>query len=92
MLSARWTLNLEKADEETRASAGWELIRVNHAILKLENRRLSEIRDALLDNESVLVEGTESLREAMEDLSRVEEVLEVVADVLRVVGRVVAVL
>lgn len=92
MLSARWMLTLEKADDETRASAGWELIRVNHAILKLENERLSEIRDGLLENEADLVAGTESLREALGKVERIDEVLESVAEVLEVVARVVAVL
>ena len=91
MLSAPWTLGLEAADEETRAAAGMELLRVHHAILKLENERLTEIRDALLVNESELVEGTESLSDALHDLSHVEKVLGAVSEVLGVVGKVVTV-
>jgi DNA repair exonuclease SbcCD ATPase subunit len=92
MLSTSWTLGLETADEETRAAAGKELLRVHHAILKLENEQLAEIRDALLENEAELVAGTESLSDALHDLSRLEEVLGAVSEALAVVGRVVAVL
>lgn len=92
MLSAPWTLSLETADEETQAAAGKELLRVHHAILKLENEQLSGIRDALLDNETDLIASTESLSEALDDLSRAEDVLHAVSKALSVVGRVVAVL
>ena len=92
MLSARWALSLEAADEETRAEAARELVRVNHAIIKLENEQLSEIRDALVENENDLIASTESLQKTLENVGQVKKVLGAVSDVLGVVGRVVALL
>lgn len=92
MLSAQWMLHLETGDAEAQAAAGKELLRVHHAILRLENEQLAEIRDALLENEADLVAGTRSLSEALDDLSRVDDVLGAVGEVLGVVGKVIAVL
>jgi len=92
MLSAQWMLHLEAGDAEARTAAGRELLRVHHTILRLENEQLTEIRDALQENEGDLVAGTRSLGEALDDLSRVGDVLGAVGEVLGVVGRVIAVL
>lgn len=89
MLSARWTLSLEAVDPATREAAALELLRVNHAILKLENEQLAEIRDALVENEADLVAGTESLNKALRDLTEVKAVLGAVSGVLGVIGKIV---
>ena len=90
-MSARWMLKLERADEPTRNRAAKELFRVNHAILTLENARLADIRDDLLQNEPALLKGTQRLRKALENLNKVKTVLNAVTGLLSVVGKIVAI-
>lgn len=91
MLSARWTLSLEKTDENTRNRAAKQLLQVNHAILGLENAQLSELRTSLLENEVGLVQSIKTVEKAMSDLGKVESVLGAVAGFLGIVGKVVAI-
>jgi hypothetical protein len=90
MLSARWTLRLADADAETRSEAAMKLLEVNHAILMLENRDLSEIRDALIENEEDLLAGTEALQSALKDLGKVKSALNAVSGVLAALGKVIS--
>ena len=91
MLSARWVLALEDEDDQTRAQAALHMLRVNHAIFKLESAQLGQIRDALLANEDELVEGTEGLREALQHLERVKSILTTITGFLNIVGRVISI-
>lgn len=91
MLSARWTLSLEKADENTRNRAAKQLLQVNHAILGLENAQLSELRTQLLDNEAALLQSMKMVDKAMSDLREVESVLGTITGFLGIVGKVVSI-
>ena len=89
MLSSRWVLALENEDEETRNAAARVLLDIQHAIRRLENQQLADIRDALVANEDRLAEGRRRLEGALRNLGRVTEVLSAAAQFLGVVGRIV---
>lgn len=92
MMSARWTLSLEKMDAPARTQAANELLRVHHAIQELENQQLTEISDKLRDNEPDLLKGRDRLASALEDLKNTERVLTAVSSFISVVGRIVPLL
>ncbi len=92
MMSTRWTLSLEKKDEETQARAAKELLRVHHAIQKLENQQLADIRDKLLENEADLAAGREKLAAALQDLKKTKTVLKSVSGLISIVARVLPLL
>lgn len=92
MLSATWLLNLESEDEATQSEAARQLLRVNHAIRKLENAQLEDIRNQILENETELESARATVEQALENLNRVKTVLESVATFLGVIARVVALL
>jgi chromosome segregation ATPase len=89
MMSARWMLALEREDASTRKEAARELLRTQHAIRKLENAQLAEIRDRLLANESALEKGREELDQALDELNDVKKVIRSVGNLLGVVGRAI---
>ena len=89
MMSARWTLALEKQDKKTRAKSAKELLRVHHAIQKLENAQLAKIRDKLLQNEAALARGVDRLNGALKNLKQVKSVLKAATAFLEIVARVV---
>ena len=78
MMSAGWMLALEKKDAAKRTSAAKALLRVQHAILKLENAALDEIQDKLLKNEAALAGGADKLNGALQNLQQVQSVLKAV--------------
>lgn len=80
---------LEDEDEETRNTAARVLLDIQHAIRRLENRQLADVRDALVANEGGLTEGRRRLEGALEDLGRVTAVLNAATQFLAVVGRIV---
>ena len=92
MMSAGWMLALEKKDAATRTSAAKALLRVQHAILKLENEQLGDIRDKLLKNDATLATGANELNGALQNLQQVQSVLKAVSGLLVVVGRIVAIM
>lgn len=89
MFGAEWMLSLMDADAATRSAAAHQMLAVNHAIVVMENKELSEIRDQLIANEDALIDGTQTLSDALEDLSQVQVVLTAVTGFLGIVGRVV---
>jgi hypothetical protein len=92
MMSAGWVLALEKKDAATQTQAAKGLLRVQHAILKLENAQLSSIRDKLLENDAALATGADKLNGALQNLQQVQSILKAVTGLLAVVGRVVAIM
>ncbi len=89
MMSLRWNLALEDQDKKTKNAAARTLLDIQHAILRLENQQLADIRDALVDNEKHLIEGRRRLAGALENLERVTDVLSAATKFLAVVGRIV---
>lgn len=92
MMSARWTLALEKQDKKTRAKSAKEFLRVHHAIQKLENEQLAKIRDKLLQNEAALARGADRLSGALQNLKQVKTVLKAVTGFLEIVARILPLL
>jgi septal ring factor EnvC (AmiA/AmiB activator) len=92
MMSMRWILQLEGKNASTKTLAAKELLRVHHAIQKLENQQLANIRKKLIKNETDLLQGEKSLSKALKDLKQTEKVLSEVSKFLTVVGRVVKLL
>lgn len=89
MSGARWLLELEEEDQVTREQAAKEQLRVHHAIMRLENARLREIRDKLVENEADLGAGRVRLENARQNLDDARQVLDALSAFLGVVGRVV---
>ena len=88
MMSAGWLIALEGKPVEVRRDAAHKLQDVALAILRLENAKLREVRDQLIDNEVDLRRGRESLARARVNLSRVQTVLNAVGKLLGVVAKV----
>lgn len=89
MFSAQWMLALEDADPATKTDAARQMLMVNHAIMVMENKELSEIRDQLVANEAALSAGSQSLSQALANLGEVKNVLSAVTGFLGIVGRIV---
>jgi len=89
MMSTRWLLAIDSKDEETKSLAATTLLQTQHAIRKLENTQLSDIRDKLIENESALQDGIDDLESKRENLSRVKTVLSGITGFLKIVGRII---
>ena len=89
-LTTEWSRAKEDADPETRSQAAKATIKVQHAILALENAELATIRENLAQNEDDLREGTESLKTALAGIESFKDTVSAVTTVLGVVGRIVA--
>lgn len=89
MFSAQWMLSLQDADPATKAAAARQMLMVNHVIMVMENKDLSEIRDQLVANEAALSVGAQALSQALAELGKVKNVLSAVTGFLGTVGRVV---
>lgn len=92
MQTAPWVLALRRQDEATRQRAAMLALRVQAAILDLENTSLASIRDDLLANEASLKAGREQVDEALEELDRTRHLLRVGGELLGVLGRIVTLL
>ncbi|MDQ3289355.1 MAG: hypothetical protein M3Q42_14105 [Pseudomonadota bacterium] len=89
MFSAQWMLAVQDADPATKTDAARQMLMVNHAIVVMENKELSEIRDQLVANEAALTAGSQSLSHALADLDDTKAVLSAVSGFLGIVGRIV---
>lgn len=90
MNGTRWLLELEEEDEATRQDAALQKLRVHHAIMKLENAKLRDIRDKLVENEADLEAGRQRLVSARQNLDDAKAIIEALGAFLKVVGRVAA--
>lgn len=88
--SAEWMLALQDADAATKSSAANQMLAVNHVIVVMESKQLSEIRDQLIANEDPLIAQAQSLSQALQDLSKVQSVLTAASGFLGIVSRIVA--
>ena len=89
MMSTKWFLALETKDDDTKADAARKLLQTQHAIRKLENTQLADIRDKLIDNETDLQAGIDNLESKREKLNQVKSVLSAVTGLLGIVGRII---
>ncbi len=90
MLSFDYLDALEKQPDAVRTEAAMRMLAVNSALRKLENRRLADIRDALIEEEAALDAATKSLSKSLERLRKVQKILDAAADILDSIGRIIA--
>jgi hypothetical protein len=91
MMSAPWLIELKK-NPDKKSEAADALLRVNSAILELENAEMASIRDDLLANEAELQEGITDLEGALQTVAGIGTALTAATKLLDIVARVVTVL
>lgn len=92
MLSTRWKLKLRKATKKESEEDGMTLLQVQHAILELQNKKLTDIRDKLVANEKALGEGIDSLKKSLKTIENIRVAVAAIGRFLQIVGRVVKLL
>jgi hypothetical protein len=90
LTSAAWLSMLSEASEKQKDRAGRNLMKVHHALQKLEREALTSFRDQLVANEAEIAKSTKSLQAALDRLESVAKVLSALTALLKLVGRVVA--
>ena len=88
MMSTRWMLKLRTAAQQEKDDHARTLVKVQHAILELENKKLAEIRDALAENEDAISEGIDSLKKSLRKIEKVDKAIKAVGQFLQLVGKV----
>jgi len=68
------------------------MLQVQHAILELQNKTLSELREKLVANEKALGEGIESLKKSLKTIENIRVAVQAIGQFLQIVGRVVRLL
>lgn len=90
LMSAEWLSMIRDAPKSQQQAAAENLMKVQLAILDLENEALEDFRDDLTANEERLAQSTEKMMHALDQLESTAKVLTAVSDLLGVVARVVA--
>lgn len=89
LMSPEWLTLIRAAPKTQRQAASDNLLKVQIALLDLENQKLATFRDDLAANEEALTESSEALRAALSSLQSVATVLAGLSSLLKVVARVV---
>jgi hypothetical protein len=89
LMSAEWLSMIREAPKKQKQSAADNLMKIQLALLDLENEALATFRDDLVANEADLVDSTQGLKKALDRLESTSRVLKAVTDFLGVVARVV---
>lgn len=89
MMSAEWLAAVEDLPEPERPAAATALLDVCLAIRRLENTRVADIRQELVDNEKELERGLRDLGRAGEKLHRIKAYLKAATTLAATVGKVV---
>jgi|SRR5262245_19287316 len=92
MLSTRWKLKLRTASKAEKEENAATMLQVQHAILELQNKTLSELREKLVANEKALGEGIESLKKSLKTIENIRVAVQAIGQFLQIVGRVVRLL
>ena len=88
MHALEWDLALDAQPEALQRKAALERLNVGKAILALENVQLVEIRDALKENETALLEGISSLADKKGNLKKIKDTLVILDKVLTTLAKV----
>jgi len=88
MHALEWDLALDGQPEAVQIKAALERLNVGKAILALENAALVEIRDALKENETALLQGIASLADKKGNLKKIKDTLTVLDKVLTTLAKV----
>lgn len=87
-----WQESLEALVPEDQNRAALQWMSVQNAILKLENAKLTSIRNKLVRNEKDLRKARNAVKKTVKGLESTTKSLNVVGDFLTVVGRIVPLL
>ncbi len=87
-----WQESLESLAPEDQNRAALQWMSVQNAILKLENAKLTSIRNKLVQNEKELRKARDAVKKTVKGLESTTQTLNVVGDFLTVVGRIVPLL
>jgi len=87
-----WQESLESLAPEDQNRAALQWLSVQNAILKLENAKLTSIRNKLVQNEKDLRKARDAVKKTVKGLGSTTQTLNVVGDFLTVVGRIVPLL
>ena len=87
-----WQESLESLAPEDQNRAALQWLSVQNAILKLENAKLTSIRNKLVQNEKDLRKARNAVKKTVKGLGSTTQTLNVVGDFLTVVGRIVPLL
>lgn len=90
MTSPEWDAMIQEETPETRRQAALAMLKVQQARLTLANAALTEISEALEENDAALRKGIGRLQAALDAFDRVERVLKGITAVLGVVAKVVS--
>jgi len=87
-----WQESIEALAPENQNRAALQWMSVQNAILKLENAKLTSIRNKLVRNEKDLRKARNAVKKTVKGLESTTKTLNVVGDFLTVVGRIVPLL
>jgi hypothetical protein len=88
LLSTRWMSKLKTATQPEKDAHARTLVSVQHALLELENKKLAEIRDALVANEQAISDGIDDLKEALKKIEKIEKAIKAIGQFLQILGKV----
>jgi len=89
LMSPAWLTKIRDAPKPQKQAAGDNLMKVQLAILDLENQALAAFRDELQANEAEIAKSTEKMKSTLARLESTAKILEAVSGFLRVLARVV---
>jgi len=89
LMSPGWLSIIREAPQAQKQEASTNLMKVQLAILDLENQALATFRDDLAANENDIVRSTAKMQSTLTRLESVAKVLAAVSGFLGVVARVV---
>jgi hypothetical protein len=89
LMSPDWLTMIREAPKAEKQAAADNLMKVQLALLDLENQALATFRDDLIANESAIAKSTASMQKALTRLESTAKVLKSVTDFLGTVARVV---
>jgi hypothetical protein len=89
LMSAEWLAMIREAPKAQKQKAADNLMKVQLALLDLENEALATFRDELAANETELASSTRTMQNALDRLESTAKVLKAVGELLGVVARVV---
>ena len=88
MMSTRWMLKLRTASQQEKDDHARTLVKVQHTILELENKKLAEIRDDLIANEQAISDGIDDLKDALKKIEKIEKAIKAIGQFLQILGKV----
>lgn len=89
LMSPDWLTMIREAPKPQKQAAADNLMKVQLALLDLENQALATFRDDLIANEAAIAKSTANMQKAITKLESTAKVLKALTDFLGTVARVV---